>query len=223
MPLPSMPHSTTLKQHHEPHLTHLAQQPPPTHPLPTNLPIPKDDNACAHLTNLTLPSLSLPTTSGAPLPLSSLTSLTLFFIYPRTAAPTETVPDEWNAIPGARGCTPQLCSVRDTLSSLHALGIPAEQIYGLSTQSTDVQKEVVERLHLPYRLLSDEGCEFVDALKLPTFEWEGKRAAKRVTLAIEEGRVVKWWYPVFPPDRGVEDVVAWLKVRESDKGAEICL
>jgi len=79
-----------------------------------------------------------------------------------------------------------------------------------------VQQEVVERLHLPYRLLSDERCEFVDALKLPTFEWEGKRAAKRVTLAIEEGRVVQWWYPVFPPDKGVEHVVKWLEERKGD-------
>lgn len=88
------------------------------------------------------------------------------------------------------------------------------QIYGVSTQSTAVQREVVARLQLPYRLLSDESCEMVDALRLPTFKWEGTRACKRVTLAVEEGRVVKVWYPVFPPDTGVEDVVAWLRERQ---------
>lgn len=121
------------------------------------------------------------------------------------------VPASWNAIPGARGCTPQACSFRDNFSSLKSLGVA--QVFGLSTQSSAYQKEVRERLGLPYELLSDEKLEFTEGMRLPVFEWEGKKVTRRVTLAVEGGVVVKYWYPVFPPDRNVEDVLGWLRER----------
>ncbi|KAJ4292551.1 hypothetical protein N0V90_009214 [Kalmusia sp. IMI 367209] len=182
------------------------------HTTPTDLPVPEDDGACSHLAHSHLPSVTLPTTSGNEINLSSLDGLTILFCYPRTGAPNETIPQEWNVIPGARGCTPQACSFRDETEKLRQLG--AKHLYGLSTQDSTYQKEVRERLHLPYELLSDEKLEFAKALRLPTFDWQGKSLIKRLALAIEDGRIVKVWYPVFPPDKNAQDVVQWLKAKQ---------
>ena len=173
--------------------------------------MPQDDDLCDHLANYSLP-YPLPPTSNpsGPVDLSQLTGLTIIFCYPRTATPDEDIPAAWNAIPGARGCTPQACSFRDNFYVLKDRG--ASQVYGLLTQSTKYQKEVHQRLHLPYDLLSDGELRFVDGMNLPTFDWKGQRLARRVTLAVEGGKVVKWWYPVFPSDK-IEDVLAWLEER----------
>ena len=175
--------------------------------------MPEDDGACNHLADAPVPSVQLPT-AGDPsktIDLSKQSGLTIIFCYPRTAAPNETVPDSWNEIPGARGCTPQACSFRDNFSEISSLG--ASQVFGISTQSPAYQAEVHERLQLPYNLLSDQGREFQQAMKLPTFDWEGGKVLRRVTLAIEGGMVVKVWYPVFPPDKATNRVVQWLKER----------
>ncbi|MCJ1294177.1 hypothetical protein MMC34_005734 [Xylographa carneopallida] len=181
--------------------------------FPSDLPIPQDDGACNHLPDTALPNINLPSTGDLShfVNLSQLQELTIIFCYPRTGGPNEVVPATWDAIPGARGCTPQACSFRDNLPALKEYGV--KNVYGLSTQSTEYQKEVHERLHLPYELLSDEGLAFVEAMRLPTIGWEGKRLVKRITLAVEEGKVVKYWYPVFPPDRNVLDVLEWVKGR----------
>lgn len=134
--------------------------------------------------------------------------------YPRTGAPDEVVPDDWNAIPGARGCTPQACSFRDRLPELKSLGVA--RLFGLSTQSTEYQREVHDRLHLPYDLLSDEDLAFQRALNLPTFTWEGKTLVRRLSLAIEGAKIVKWWYPIFPPDSNVGHVITWLEQRKQE-------
>lgn len=128
-----------------------------------------------------------------------------------TGAPNETIPDSWNSIPGARGCTPQACSFRDNMPQLTSLGV--KKIFGISTQSPDYQAEVHDRLHLPYDLLSDEKLELQQGLNLPTFDWEGKKLIRRLSFAVEDGKITKWWYPVFPPDKGVDDVIEWLKTR----------
>ncbi|KAG5642656.1 hypothetical protein DXG03_002368 [Asterophora parasitica] len=188
----------------------MSTAPLPTHSLPSNLPIPIDDGACAHLIGSILPSICLPSTAPSDsVDLSSLPGLTIVFMYPRTGAPNESIPETWDVIPGARGCTPQACSFRDLSSELGALGVT--QIYGLSTQDTEYQTEVKERLHLPFELLSDERLEWVQALGLPAFQWEGRRLVKRCAIAIEGGKVVKSWYPIFPPDRSAQEVVEWLK------------
>lgn len=150
-------------------------------------------------------SLVSTTKASALVDLSKLSGLTIIFCYPRTGAPNETVPASWDAIPGARGCTPQACSFRDNLPALKAAGV--ENLFGLSTQDTAYQSEVRGRLHLPYDLLSDEKGEFREALGLPTFEWEGKKVIRRLTLAVEGGRIIKCWYPVFPPDANVDQVL----------------
>jgi len=177
--------------------------------LPPNLPVPVDDGACAYLTGTAVPSISLSSTSGTSVDVSSLDGLTIVFCYPRTGAPGENIPESWNLIPGARGCTPQACSFRDTSTELLGLGV--RHIFGLSTQDTAYQTEVKERLHLPYDLLSDEGLEWVHALKLPTFEWEGRKLVKRLVIALEEGKIIKTWYPVFPSDRSAHEVIEWLR------------
>jgi peroxiredoxin len=179
--------------------------------MPTDLPVPVDDGACDHLLNHDVAEVALPPTSNPadPINLSTLPGLTVVFCYPRTGRPGEVIPDEWNAIPGARGCTPQACSFRDHFAELKNYNV--SQVFGLSTQSTEYQQEVKERLHLPYELLSDEKLEFVDAMKLPIFAWEGRKVVKRATLAIRDGKVVRWWYPVFPSDKNVDSVLDWLR------------
>ena len=181
--------------------------------FPSDLPVPKDDGACDHLIDSSVSSAELPIARDPAqrIDLSKQTGLTIVFCYPRTGAPNETVPDSWNAIPGARGCTPQACSFRDAFSKITSLGV--SQVFGLSTQSSSYQAEVHGRLHLPYELLSDENLEFQKAMNLPTFDWEGGKVIRRLTLAILGGKVVKVWYPVFPPDKATDEVVSWLMAK----------
>ena len=175
--------------------------------LPEGLPVPEDDGACAHLPGLSIPDMELPSTEGNSVNLRSLPGRTVVYIYPRTGRPDQEPPDGWNAFPGARGCTPQSCSFRDHKSELEQLGAG---IFGLSTQDTAYQREAVERLHLPFELLSDESFAFVRALRLPTFELAAETFVKRVTLILRDGVVEKVFYPVFPPDENVAQVLSWL-------------
>lgn len=127
------------------------------------------------------------------------------------------MPDSWNAIPGARGCTPQACSFRDLSRDLLGLGV--SHIFGCSTQDTSYQQEVKDRTHLPFQLLSDEQLELVSALKLPTFDWEGNKVIRRLTLAVEDGKIIKIWYPVFPPDANAGQVRDWLSKEYSGRAS----
>src|SRR5918994_1910535 len=176
--------------------------------LPEGVPTRFDDGACDHLPGMRLPPVALPSTSGEPVDLSSLPGKTLVYCYPRMGRPNENLPRGWDEIPGARGCTPQSCVFRDYHSELGALGA---RVFGLSTQDTGYQLEAVERLHLPFELLSDESLTFAKALALPTFEVEGMTLIKRLTLVIDDGWVEKVFYPVFPPDENAEEIVGWLR------------
>ena len=177
--------------------------------LPDDLPVPVDDGAARHLTGMALPDVSLAATDGARVNLARLPGRTVVYIYPRTGRPGQAMPTGWNGIPGARGCTPQSCSFRDHFDELRALGV--RQLYGLSTQDSDYQREVVERLHLPFVILSDADFALQRALRLPTFNVDGMTLLKRMALVIDDGRVSKVFYPVFPPDRSAAEVVAWLR------------
>ncbi|KAL1920765.1 uncharacterized protein VTP21DRAFT_11400 [Calcarisporiella thermophila] len=182
--------------------------------LPDNLPVPVDDGACDHLTSMRLPPISLRNTNGELVDPSALNGLTVIYCYPMTSPPGIESPQGWDLIPGARGCTPQSCAFRDHAAELRQLG--ASHLFGLSTQSTEHQQELAERLHLPFPILSDEKFEFINALKLPTFEVdEVGKLVKRLTLIIQDGIIVKVFYPVFPPNRNAADVIAWLKTRHS--------
>jgi peroxiredoxin len=155
-----------------------------------------------------LPPLALPATDGTEVDLAALSGRSVVYIYPRTGRPGVPLPEGWDAIPGARGCTPQSCSFRDHFAELQALGVA--HLFGLSTQDTEYQREVVERLHLPFAILSDAGLRFTRALKLPTFTVAGMTLLKRMVLAIDDGTIIKAFYPVFPPNESAGAVVAWL-------------
>ena len=177
--------------------------------LPADLPVPQDDSAARHLTGMRLPSVPLEATDGSQVDLSKLSGRTVVYIYPRTGVPGRSMPEGWNEIPGARGCTPQSCGFRDHFAELKRLGVV--RVFGLSTQDSAYQREAVERLHLPFAVLSDERLELARALKLPTFKVAGMTLLKRMALVIDDGVITKLFYPVFPPDKNAEEVIAWLR------------
>jgi peroxiredoxin len=183
------------------------------HELPKDLPVPQDDGACDHLTGMKLPPIGLPSTRGRVVDLSQLAGTAVIYFYPRTGRPDQELPTGWNAIPGARGCTPQSCAFRDHYEDLQRAG--AAHVYGLSTQDSTYQREAVERLHLPFELLSDAGLKLARALTLPTFEVDGMKLIRRLTLIAADGVIGKVFYPVFPPDRNAGDVLAWLQNRRT--------
>jgi len=189
-----------------------AQAPPkfdPSAPLPSNLPVPVDDGACDHLPGLPVPSIKLRSTRDRWVDLSAVSdSRVVVYAYPRTGRPDEPLLPGWDAIPGARGCTPETCGFRDHHQDLQRLGA---EVFGFSTQTTEYQKEMAERLHLPFEVLSDADLAFVHALRLPTFDIEGMTLVKRLTLVISGRRIEKVFYPVFPPDKHAAEVIDWLR------------
>jgi peroxiredoxin len=177
--------------------------------LPQNIPAPQDDGAARHLSGIKLPDLALPATDGASINLAKLNGRTVVYVYPRTGVPGVDPPQGWDQIPGARGCTPQSCSFRDHFGELKRLGVA--QLFGLSTQNTDYQREAATRLHLPFPILSDAKLALTKALNLPTFTAAGMTLLKRMALVIDDGRITKTFYPVFPPDKNAAEVVAWIQ------------
>ena len=178
--------------------------------LPDGLPVPEDDGAADHLRGMTLPRIALMSTDGEAVRLDALDGVSVVFAYPRTGRPGEEPPggeEGWNAIPGARGCTPEACSFRDERARFAERDA---RVFGLSTQDTEYQREAVERLHLPYALLSDERLELTRALRLPTFEAGGLTLIRRLTLIVRDGVIADVVYPVFPPDRGAALALARL-------------
>ena len=183
--------------------------------LPADLPVPEDDGGADHLTGLPMPSLALPATTGGTVDLTEVPSpRVVVYAYPKTGRPGVPLPDGWDLIPGARGCTPESCDFRDHHGELSALGA---EVFGLSSQSTDYQAEAADRLHLPFALLSDERCELADALRLPTFTVEGERLYRRLTLVVRDGRIEHVFYPVFPPDEHAAQVLTWLRAHPADR------
>ncbi len=182
--------------------------------LPPDLPVPLDDGACDHLPGMAMPPIALAATDGHLVRLDEPdpdgAKRTVVFAYPRTGRPDEEPPGglvAWNAIPGARGCTPQACAYRDRHAALTTAGA---RVFGLSTQDTGYQREMVERLHLPFPVLSDDHLALTHVLGLPTFETEGLTLHKRHTLVIRDGRIEHVLYPVFPSDRDADQVLGWL-------------
>jgi peroxiredoxin len=188
--------------------------------LPPDLPVPVDDGAADHLPGAAVPALALPATSGRRVDLVALArSPAVLFFYPRTGGAGQPVGPEWDRIPGARGCTPQSCGFRDLHAEFQALGVA---VAGVSTQTTEYQREFVERNHVPFDLLSDARLELTRALRLPTFEFPVPGGGpttliKRMAWYVERGRIAHLWYPVFPPDRNATTVLAWLRGREASR------
>jgi peroxiredoxin len=182
--------------------------------LPDDLPVPEDDGAADHLVGSAVPSLRLPSTGGEAINLADAIGKRLVvYVYPRTGAPGEPLPEGWNDIPGARGCTPQSCAYRDSVAEFAALGA---SVIGVSAQSAEEQREFAEREHIHLPLLSDSELRLADELRLPTFEIEGMTLYKRLTFVAEEGKIAKVFYPVFPPDRNASEVLAWLHSRRDE-------
>ena len=177
--------------------------------LPPGLPVPTDDGAAAHLTGLKLPAIALAATAGGTVDLSAQRGRTVVFAYPRTGEPGKPLftPD-WDSIPGARGCTPHTCAFRDLHGEFQALGCA---LFGLSTQTTAYQREMTDRLHVPFPVLSDAKLELTRALRLPTFVAAGEVLIKRLAWVADDGRITKVFYPVFPPDKNAEEVLGWLR------------
>ena len=174
--------------------------------IPPDLPIPIDDGACAHLEGQSLPEIELPSTADIPVKPSQIPGWLVIFCYPMTGRPGRALPDGWIDIPGAAGCTPQSCSFRDHNDELRNMGFT---VLGLSTQPSEDQAEAVGRLHLPYPLVSDAAFKFSDSLKLPILSIGNLRLIKRLTLIANDGVIKKCFYPVFPPDKNVKEVIKW--------------
>jgi peroxiredoxin len=182
--------------------------------LPANLPVPKDDGGARHLKGMAVPDLELPSTSNRRVNLAKVPARrVVVYAYPMTGRPDRTLPAGWDDIPGARGCTPETCGFRDhhkDLAKLHA------EVFGVSTQSTEYQQEMVKRLEVPFEVLSDEQFALTRALRLPTFRVDGLTLLKRLTLIVKNRQIEHVFYPVFPPDKHAEEVIAWLKAHPID-------
>ncbi|MEQ1650113.1 MAG: peroxiredoxin [Hyphomicrobiaceae bacterium] len=176
----------------------------------SKIPEPIDDGGTRHLMDLRVPSISLVATSGATVDLAAVAGRVVVYAYPRTGVPGQIgLVDDWDMIPGARGCTPQSCAFRDHFSDLKLAG--ADAVFGLSTQDADYQREMVERLHLPFPVLSDAALALVQAMRLPTLGVGGQTLIKRLAWVQDAGVIKRVFYPVFPPDQNAADVLAWLK------------
>ena len=176
--------------------------------IPSNLPIPTDDGSTDHLKGLRLPNVSLAATNGTTINLGEIKGKLVIYCYPMTGQPNVALPEAWDQIPGARGCTPQSCSFRDHYQELQALGA---EVLGLSVQTTEYQKEMVDRLHLPFPVVSDSDYRFQKALSMPTFVASGMTLLKRVTLIVSNGVIQAVHYPIFPSDSDPIWVIDYLK------------
>ena len=179
--------------------------------LPTDLPVPQDDGACNHLVGMPLPNVALLATDGSMVNLSQLAGRLVIYCYPMTGQPNVPLPEGWDQIPGARGCTPQSCAFRDHYQELQALNA---NVFGLSVQSTDYQREMATRLHLPFQVLSDEQYQFQKALNLPTFVAAGMTLLKRVTLISNDGYIEALHYPIFPSNSDPAWVLNYLRINK---------
>ena len=177
--------------------------------LPTDLPVPEDDGAARHLAGTRVPDISLEATDGSRVSLARLAGRSVVYAYPRTGEPGQpNLVDDWDAIPGARGCTPQACEFRDHHAELVRRGVA--HVHGLSTQTSAYQRGVATRLHLPFSLIADPHWALTQAMRLPTFAAGGLTLLRRLTLVLDDGRVTQVFYPVFPPDRSARQVLDWL-------------
>ena len=201
----SLPFALALRGH----VLAFAQQQTNLNQLPANLPRPTDDGGARHLEGMAMPDLELPSTANRRVNLSKIGApRVVVYAYPMTGRPDRQPPKGWDDIPGARGCTPETCGFRDhhkDLAKLHT------EVFGVSTQDTPYQQEMVKRLEVPFEVLSDDRLLLTRALNLPTFTVDGMILMKRLTLVVKNGRIEHVFYPVFPPDKHAEEVIAWLK------------
>lgn len=178
--------------------------------LPDNLPVPQDDGAADHLTGTQLPALTLPASDGRAVDLAALgAGRTILYLYPLTGRPGTDLPEGWDSIPGARGCSTEACDFRDHYADLQRAGV--SRVFGMSSQAPAYQAEVVDRLHLPFAMVSDEELALAEALRLPTFSAPGhERLYSRLTLVVRDSVIEHVFYPIFPPNTHAQQVLDWL-------------
>jgi peroxiredoxin len=183
--------------------------------LPEGLPVPEDDGAADHLVGMTMPQVTLPTSDGGTVDLGDPgPGRTVIYLYPLTGQPGVDLPAGWDDIPGARGCSTEACDFRDHFAELSRAG--AARVYGMSSQDVAYQAEVVDRLSLPFAMISDESFRLADSLRLPTFSASGHdRLYSRLTLVVLDGRIEHCFYPIFPPNTHAQEVLAWLETANS--------
>lgn len=188
----------------------MSQESTDLYTLPVDLPVPEDDGAAADLLDAAVPSVVLPATAGGQVDLAAAAGdgCLVVYVYPQTGVPGRPIPAGWDRIPGARGCTPQNCAFRDSARELTDLGAT---VFGLSAQPLDEQREFAAREHLPYPLLNDSRFRLAEELSLPNFVANGVRYYRRLTFIARRRRIVKVFYPVFPPQDNAGDVIAWLR------------
>lgn len=183
-------------------------------PLPENLPLPVDDGACSHLPNKEIPSIKLRSIKNRWVDLRQQSQTpTVIFFYPRTGEPGKPIPQDWDIIPGARGCTPQSCGFRDIHQQFLEKGFA---VFGISSQDTAYQQEFAERMHLPFEILSDEQFMLTNALSLPTFFYYGEKLIKRFAIIVDKGKIIRVFYPVFPPNENAGNVLKWIQSNQEN-------
>jgi len=170
----------------------------------------ENDRLHKHLVGACLPNITLPATNGMTVTLSKLLGAAIIFCYPMTSKPGVQPPTGWDKIPGARGCTLQNCSYKNNFSILSKLNV---QIYGMSTQHIDYQREMAERLHLPFSILSDSNFEFCDTMKIPTFTVDDKRLMKRLTMVVENGFIEAVHFPISQSTSDPDWAISYLTSR----------
>jgi peroxiredoxin len=171
-------------------------------------PAPTDDGGARHLiAGKALPDLALPSTTGEPVNLRTRRGAAIIYVYPWTGRPGVPDPLGWDVIVGAHGSTPESEGFRDAYDRYAAQGV---EVFGLSTQATEHQRELSQRLRLPFAILSDEDLRFQSALALPTFLAGETPYLKRLTLYVRDGSIVHTFYPVHPPAAHAVEVLSWL-------------
>ncbi|VAW52529.1 Alkyl hydroperoxide reductase subunit C-like protein [hydrothermal vent metagenome] len=176
--------------------------------LPEGLPVPVDDGACNHLEGAPFPSMLITVTPHATYDFSKEKGINIIFFYPMIGHPDSLPMTGWNEIPGARGCTPQALSYKNYFRQITKLGV---RLFGASSQALKEQNDAIDRLKLPFELINDSSFLLSNALKLPTFQFNEIKMIKRLTLVVVDGVIKKVFYPVFPPNKNVDDVIVWLK------------
>jgi len=185
------------------------------HIMKTHLPKPVDDGETSHLQRIIFPEASLLSTNDNLVNTTDFKKgITVVYCYPLTGRPDQEPPKDWEQIPGAKGCTTQTLSFREKYDKFKKRNV---RLFGLSTQTTEYQKEMVKRLDVPFPILSDSDLKLTKLLNLPTFEVEGKILLKRLTMIVEDGVIVKVFYPVFPPSENAEEVLAWIELNNQEE------
>ena len=177
--------------------------------LPENLPIPENDGKANHLLGRQIPNIILPSTVDSFFDFSSINNrYGILYFFPLMGMPQDDVPQGWDNIPGARGCTPQNISVNKHLKDLEEYDAAP---IGISTQPIAELEQLSSMRNLSQVLVSDNKLEFQKQLNVPVFVVDGNTMYKRLTLIVKNSKIIKVFYPVFPPDKHIFEILKWLE------------